>query len=389
MTARSWWHDEDRDSQIPALPTGTRCSVVMLQSPLKSRAVGSKACSLQPQGRRQTSTAKCTSFAPLPQTQLTWKCSAEPCKQLRQFPFRTKKKNQFRQPCNPFLPPSLTEPSEAISLKWVFASINFRTALLCHREIKCSQDCFYNTWDESCQGLPSGVLGSAGAWARVQRREQFGDGNCCPLSLCEGLGTSPFPLASAAASREEDVLCCRNCRLTSVNTSCKHHFAPLQTGQRLWRGLKEWIGFKEMLAWELLWKQKKKIFLDSSCITYSPTQKLPFPQITLTKEREKSISSLHHPFCLFPKLIVSPCWTYIAVPCLTLQNLKVVKWQKDIFGCYTEKAWTLWTAFLLVFFFFLIQNPWLASVHTCNECSFVAFFCNFWKCSWHNINWDL
>jgi len=38
-------------------------------------------------------------------------------------------------------------------------------------EIKCEQDCFYNTvrWDEGCQGLRPHALGSAGAWDRVQR----------------------------------------------------------------------------------------------------------------------------------------------------------------------------------------------------------------------------
>ena len=60
-------------------------------------------------------------------------------------------------------------------------------------------------------------------WAQLEHetecKEQFSEGNGCPLALRVGLGPSPFPLASAAASREEDGLCCQNRLHTHI---CKH-----------------------------------------------------------------------------------------------------------------------------------------------------------------------
>lgn len=124
-----------------------------------------------------------------------------------------------------------------------------------------------------------------------------------------------------------------------------------------------------MPAWELLWEQKE-IFLDCSCITYSPTQKLPFPQITFNKDWKRSVFSPHHPF-----------WFWAgSEPMLDLHGNPFRIWQlvkdRNMYLAAIQREYAN----------FYNLKTMVTSLYSHNERSFVSFFCNFWKCGFHNIN---
>lgn len=167
------------DSHRARPPTGPYSSVIVLPALLTSVVVGVR-CSSETECRLSQQYTLCFHFV-LKSRHLEFlqQSDVNSSDHFSSGP----RKNQFRQLCTPFLFPYLQEESRKdIILKWTFASTNFRTVLLCHKRKRDNMSNAARTlqyYVSAYQGPSSDILGSATAWHRVQRREQFADGNCC------------------------------------------------------------------------------------------------------------------------------------------------------------------------------------------------------------------